>query len=42
MSRENRYTKNWIDDESWLLDEWENNKRLEEQNWKKRKKKNYK
>lgn len=42
MSRENRYTKNWFDDDSWLLDEWEYNKRLEEQNWKKKKKKNYK
>lgn len=41
MIDKNRYVKEW-EDESLLYYEWEKNKRIEEQEWKKRRRKSLK
>lgn len=38
MNKENRYIKEWEEDEYWY-NEWENQKIYEEQEWKKKKRK---
>jgi hypothetical protein len=38
FNEENRYIREWEDDESWY-NEWENEKKFEEHEWKKKKRK---